>query len=77
MKSKLFSLLIINVAIILLISLSTINPVSATQQGKWWDDFVPCEWNGEGYWQHECHPVGPYPICVGQDCVGYASNPID
>lgn len=71
-------MLIINLIAILFIAIMPINPVSATQEiGKWWDDFVPCEWIGDGYYEHECHPNGPYPICLGQSCVGYASNPTD
>lgn len=78
MKTSFFLILTFNLMAIIFIAILPVSPVNAAQEvGKWRSDFVPCEWIGEGYYEHECHPYGPYPVCVNQSCTGYVSNPTD
>jgi hypothetical protein len=69
MKRKFFSLLILNTIVIAFL-ISTVDFASAQKapEKTWWDDWVPCEWIGPGYYEHECHPNGQYIVCVSAPC---------
>jgi len=70
MKRKFFSILILNTIVIAFLFISTVDFASAQKapEKTWWDDWVPCEWIGSGYYEHECHPYGQYVICVPAPC---------
>lgn len=70
MKRKFFSVLILNTIVIAFLFISTVDFASAQKapEKRWWDDWVPCEWIGPGYYEHECHPNGQYVICVPAPC---------